>query len=164
MLRPCLWSRLSCQLDSLAPILSDAPENIIVAPGSARSWSAHHHLAHLGRLHEVMLERIRRVLCEDDPLIAEYRTEDDTETLQWTALSTRELLARLQAVRGELLGQVRGLSEEQLRRGAIDPRLGRLPLAVWLERFCLHEAHHLHLAWERIAEAMDAARGTSPAA
>src|SRR5262249_35247401 len=121
MLRPCLWSRLSCQLDSLAPILSDAPENIIVAPGSARSWSAHHHLAHLGRLHEVMLERIRRVLCEDDPLIAEYRTEDDTETLQWTALSTRELLARLQAVRGELLGQVRGLSEEQLRRGPSTP-------------------------------------------
>ena len=153
MLSQSVWSRLSYQLDAAATVLGDAPESVITVPGPGGSWSAHHHLAHLARMHEVLLERVRRILWEDAPRLPEYRAEDDPEWSHWAALPTREVLARLQALRGELLGVVRGLSEAQLRREATHPRLGPLRVSTWLEAFCLHEGHHLHVAWDRLADA-----------
>jgi hypothetical protein len=156
MLSQSVWSRLSFQLDAVATVLGDSGESLITAAGPGGSWSAQYHLAHLARIHEVFLERIRRILREEAPRLPEYRAEDDPQWPGWAALPTREVLTRLQALRGELLGVVRGLSEAQLGRLATHPALGTLPLSAWLETFCLHEGHHLHLAWGRLAEARSA--------
>ncbi len=153
MLNQSVWSRLGFQLDVVATILADAPETVITAPGTGGSWSAHDHLAHLARMHEVLLERLGRILREDAPGFSEYETEDDPEWPSWASLPTQEVLTRLQALRGELLGVVRNLSDAQLDRRATHPGLGPLPVTAWLEAFCLQEGHHLHLAWARLAEA-----------
>jgi len=153
MLSQSIWSRLSSQLDAVATVLADAPEQAITARGTQGTWSAHDHIAHLARMHEVLLDRLRRILREDGPHLPEYRAEEDTEWPIWAALPTREVLTRLQALRGELLGVVRGLSEAQLRRRATHPTLGPLSVVGWLEAFCLHEGHHLHIAWSRLAAA-----------
>jgi hypothetical protein len=153
MLSQSVWSRLSFQLDAVATMLADAPERVITAPGTGSTWSAHGHLAHLGRMHEVLLERLGRILREHAPHVPEYEAEQDPEWPHWAALPTREVLTRLQALRSELLGVVRGLSEAQLSREATHPGLGLLPVSAWLEAFCLHEAHHLHVAWGCLADA-----------
>jgi len=153
MLSQSLWCRLSYQLGAVATVLGDAPEAVITAAGPDGSWSAHHHIAHLARMHEVLLERVRRILREDAPSLPGYQAEEDPEWPQWVARPPREVLTRLQALRGELLGVVRGLSAAQLDRAATHARLGRLQVPAWLEVFCLHEGHHLHAAWERLAEA-----------
>src|SRR5262245_38906422 len=115
MVSQSLWNRLSFQLDAVATVLADAPEKAIVASGEGGAWSAHDPLAHLGRMHEVLLERLRRLLRENAPHFPDYRPEDDPEWAQWTALPIRDVLTRLQALRSELLGIVRDLSEAQLR-------------------------------------------------
>lgn len=163
MLSQSVWSRLSFQLDAVATILADAPESVIRAPGTGGSWSAHNHLAHLARMHEVLLERLGRIFRADAPELPEYEAEDDPEWRHWTALPTREVLTRLQALRSELLGVVRGLSDAQLSRRARHPGLGLLPVTAWLEAFCLHEGHHLHVAWGCLAEAKHSnGSGTPP--
>jgi hypothetical protein len=162
MISQSLWNRLSCQLDALACVLADAPEGVITSRGTDGAWSAHDHLAHLARMHEVLVERLGKILREDAPRFADYRAEDDPEWPEWTALATREVLTRLQALRSELLGVVRGLSGGQLGRTGTHPSLGPLPVSAWLEAFCLHEGHHLHLAWGRLAEANRTAGGTPP--
>lgn len=153
MLSQSVWSRLSFQLDALATILADAPESVIRASGSGGAWSAHNQLAHLARMHEVLLERLGRILREEAPILPEYEAGHDPEWPHWTALPAREVLTRLQALRSELLGVVRGLSEVQLNRLATHPDLGPLPASAWLEAFCLHEGHHLHVAWMCLAAA-----------
>jgi DinB superfamily len=160
LLSQSVWSRLSGQLDSVATVLADAPERAITARGTEGAWSTHEHIAHLGRMHEVMIDRLRRILRENGPRLSEYRSEADAEWPTWAALPTREALTRLQALRSELLDVVRSLSDAQLRRTATHPTLGPLSVAGWLEAFCLHEGHHLHVAWGRLAEAKRTARVT----
>ncbi len=164
MLSQSVWSRLSSQLDAVATILGDAPEKVITAPGPGGSWSAHHHLAYLARTHEVLLACLGRILREDAPSLVEYRAEDASEWHTWAALPTREVLTRLQGLRSELLGVVRGLSDAQLGRPATHPELGRLPVSGWLEAFCLDEGHHLHLAWGCLAQARRSDRRGPPPA
>lgn len=152
MLSHCASCRLSFQLDVVATILADTPEAAIAAPGAGGSWSARDHLAHLARMHEILLTRLRRIFREDAPDLAAYHAELDPEWPQWAALPTRDVLTRLQALRGELLDMVRDLSEAQLSRQGRHPELGPLPVSAWLEAFFLHEGHHLHVAWNRLAE------------
>lgn len=153
MLSQSVRSRLAFQLDAVATILADAPEGAIAARGAGGAWSTHEHLAHVARMHEVLLEGMGRIIRESSPQLTEYEAEQDPEWPHWTALPTQDVLTRLQALRGELLSVVRGLSEAQLNRLGIHPCLGLLPVWAWLEVFCLHEGHHLHLAWLRLAEA-----------
>jgi hypothetical protein len=163
MLSQCAWCRLSFQLDVVATILDDAPEAAISGRGAGGSWSAREHLAHLARMHEILLERLRRILREDAPQLAAYEAEEDPDWPQWAALPTRDVLARLQALRGELLGMVRGLTEAQLSRRGTHPELGRLSVSAWLEAFCLHEGHHLHVAWACLADARSKRSRETPA-
>lgn len=156
MLSHCASCRLSFQLDVVATILADTPDAAIAAPGAGGSWSAREHFAHLARMHEILLDRFGRILREGAPRLAAYVAEQDPEWPHWTALPTRDVLTRLQALRGELLGLVRDLSEAQLSRLGTHPELGPLPVSAWLEAFFLHEGHHLHVAWNRLAEAKGA--------
>jgi hypothetical protein len=163
MLSHCASCRLSFQLDVVATILADTPETAIAAPGAGGSWSAREHLAHLARVHEILLERLRRILREDAPHFAAYDARQDPDWPHWAALPTRDVLTRMQALRGELLGLVRDLSEAQLSRQGTHPELGRLPVSAWLETFFLHEGHHLHVAWSRLAEARRESGRETPA-
>ena len=71
------------------------------APGK---WSAHEHLAHLARHHELMLERLRIILNEDRPTLARYRAETDPEWERWRSIPLEEVLGLLKAQRVELGG------------------------------------------------------------
>jgi uncharacterized damage-inducible protein DinB len=55
-----------------------SPEAITRRPASGK-WSAHENLAHLARIHEVYLDRIRRILSEKRPLLNRYKAEEDPE-------------------------------------------------------------------------------------
>jgi len=112
-------------------------------------WSVHENLAHLARHHDVFLERIRTVLAQDRPALARYVAEQDPEWPAWAALTTEEVLARLSALRAELIATFRRLSDADLARPATHPALGEMPLTLWLEFFLLHEAHHLYVVMQR---------------
>ena len=153
MLSQSIWTRLSYQLDSVATILSGTPPEAITAAAPDGGWSAHDHLHHLVRLHELLLDRLRRVLLEDDPRFEAEPDDEGSGAAQRESLATRDVVTSLQALRGELLAVVRSLTARQLRRRGTHPALGSLDVSGWLEYFCLHEAHHLHLAWEQVAAA-----------
>ncbi len=85
-------ARLATQLDPLLFLFGTAnPDALRRRPPSGK-WSAHENLAHLGRYHEVFLERLHRMLSEDRPQLGWYRAEDDPEAANWMALPTDEVL------------------------------------------------------------------------
>jgi len=148
-----LVARLDAQLDSLRLVLARATPATLEARPRPEEWSAREHLAHLARHHAVFLGRLRRLLAEDRPALGRYRAEDDPEWPAWAGLPLDEILARLRAVRSELLALVRGLSPTESARTGLHPTFGELDVAGWLEFILLHEAHHLYTALVRVGEA-----------
>jgi uncharacterized damage-inducible protein DinB len=136
--------RLLTQLDSLDAILAGVDDAKLARRPAGGKWSASDHLAHLGRYHEVFLERLDRILAEDRPQLGRYRTEDDPGAAPWFTLSATQVLERMSNLRARLVERVAKLSPDELRRIGIHPAFGEMPLALWLEFFLAHEGHHLY--------------------
>ena len=118
-----------------------------VVPGK---WSAHEQLAHLARYHQILLERIDRMLTEQAPAFGRYRAEEDPEWPAWTSLPTPQLLVRISSMRAKLMARLRSLSEEDFERTGVHPKFGEMSLSLWLEFFLVHEAHHLYVVLQLV--------------
>jgi hypothetical protein len=145
--------RLRSQLEALDVILAGVSEQALVARPASGKWSALENLAHLARHHEVFLERLRRIRDETAPALARYRAEDDPEWSGWAALGAPDVLSRLRGLRAQLIAIVESLSPAELDRTGVHSAMGPLPVALWLEFFLLHEAHHLYAVLTRSREA-----------
>lgn len=144
-----LLDRLSTQLDSLSAILKGVSLEALQRRPPSGKWSAHENLAHIGRYQEVFLDRLHRILKEENPVFERYRVEEDPQAERWMKLSTGEVLTHLRKLRCELVGQMEKLGAAQFSRTAVHPVLGPLSLHLWLEFFLLHQAHHLYLVFKR---------------
>jgi uncharacterized damage-inducible protein DinB len=153
MLSQSTLLRLETQLDVLPELLSAAIPGALVARTASGEWSVHENLAHLARHHAVFLERLHRILSENAPEIGRYRAEEDSAWLEWSRLSTEEVLSRLRTLRAEIIRLISGLSRDDASRVGIHPLFGEMSIALWLEFFLLHEAHHLYIVMIRLGEA-----------
>jgi len=143
-------TRLETQLAVLRVILDRASPGAMTQRPPSGKWSAHENLAHLARVHEVFLERIKRILAEERPHFRRYRAEEDPEWPKWPAMSTDEVLRHLKALRDELITLVKNLSPDQLSRIGVHSVFGEMTIPEWIEFFLLHEAHHLYVAMTRV--------------
>jgi uncharacterized damage-inducible protein DinB len=145
--------RLETQLEVIPVLLRGATPQAIMARTASGKWSAHENLAHLARHHSVFLERLHRILRENAPQLGRYRAEDDPAWPEWSSLSTAEVLGRLKDLRAEVIRLIKGFSEAEASRVGIHPLLGEMSLALWVEFFLLHEAHHLYVVMTCLGEA-----------
>jgi uncharacterized damage-inducible protein DinB len=136
--------------DFLAEALRGASLDTLARRAVADKWSARENLAHLARYHEIFLQRIDRILTEKSPAFPRYRAEEDPEWQSWWSLPTQQVLARLSSMRTKLMAKLRSLSEEDFERTGIHPKFGTMSLALWLEFFLVHEAHHLYVVLQLV--------------
>lgn len=113
-------------------------------------WSANENLAHLGRYHEIFLERIQRILTEQNPQFSRYRAEEDPQWEAWRTLAYKEVAGKLASLREMLVTRLKSLSTEDYARTGIHPKFGEMTLALWQEFFLVHEAHHLYVALQQV--------------
>lgn len=130
--------------DFLDQALRGVAAETILEPAVTGKWSAHENLAHLARYHEIFLERITRMLKENSPVLDRYRAEEDPQWESWRTRSYKEVAAELTARREMLMSRLKALSNEDFERTGIHPKFGAMSLALWLEFFLVHEAHHLY--------------------
>lgn len=158
MLDPALLNRLESQLASFRAWIADADPRDLTWTPSPGKWSALLNLAHIGRHHEIMRERLDRVLAEDNPTFPRYTETDDPGWAEWEALTVGGVMDRLGSRRAELVAWASALTPAQVRRTGEHMRFGPLDVPHWLEFFLVHEAHHLYVALQRLAEARSARR------
>ena len=115
-------SRLGTQLDTLPLLTEGLNADTLAQRPPSNKWSIHEHIAHLGRYHEVFLERLGRILYEDKPDLGRYRADNDSGFDSWTKLSSEDVWEDLQARRTELLKFVNGLNADQLARHRCSPQ------------------------------------------
>lgn len=144
--------RLETQLEVIPFLLAGATSEIIMARPISGQWSAQENLAHLARHHAVFLERLHRILEESAPQFGRYRAEEDPTWPEWSCLSIEDILGRLEALRGEIIRLIKGLSGAETNRVGIHPLFGEMTLARWVEFFLLHEAHHLYVVMIRLGQ------------
>ncbi len=144
MLPNVISARLRDQLSNFEALFSHAGQQAWEEKSSPTKWSARENLAHLGRYHEILLDRVRRILKEDRPQFARYRAEGDEQWLSWSSLSIQVVQERIGELRSELTELLGTLTESQLEKTGSHPVLGELTITQWLEFFLLHEAHHLY--------------------
>jgi len=124
--------------------LHDVPVEAILQPPASGKWSANEHLAHLARYHEVFLERVNRILKEEKPVFTRYRAEEDPQWERWRRLAYKDIAAELAAGREKLITRLKALSDSDYERTGVHSKFGEMSLALWLEFFLVHEAHHLY--------------------
>ncbi|HYK00740.1 MAG TPA: cupin domain-containing protein [Thermoanaerobaculia bacterium] len=105
-------------------------------------WSILDVVAHLGDVELLTAWRMRLMLAEDEPQLPRFSQE------QWLArLHAGETLAeRLEvfwSLRRQNVRLIRSLSDAELQRHALHPRLGRITVAELLESLREHQERHL---------------------
>lgn len=138
-----ILQQLKSQLE-IVPILASASNARLTEKPMSGKWSAHEHLAHLARYHEVFMERLERVLAEDSPVLGRYRAEEDLNWPEWPSKSPNEVMEQLALLRGRLVRFVEELDDDQLSRRGIHPLMGSMTVRLWLLFFLFHEGHHLY--------------------
>jgi uncharacterized damage-inducible protein DinB len=130
--------------DFLDEALRGVPVEKILEQAVPGKWSANENLAHLGRYHEIFLERIDRILAEENPAFTRYRAEDDPQWEAWRTLAYKEVAEKLASLREMLVARLKTLSAADYKRKGIHSKFGEMSLSLWLEFFLVHEAHHLY--------------------
>jgi hypothetical protein len=145
-------ARLKTQLSSVEVLFAGASPDRIDRRSASGKWSARENLAHIGRYHEILLERLRRILAETSPQFARYRAEEDPGWQEWASKPFEEVRNQLSTLRLKLIDTITGLQASDHARVGIHPAFGEMTLSVWVEFFLVHEAHHLYVILQRIRE------------
>lgn len=114
------------------------------------NWRTPENLAHLARYHEIFLERVERILQQENPVLSIYRAEQDPEWEAWKGLAYKEVLARIAASREKIIARLKSLSADDYTRTGVHPRFGEMTLALWLEFFLAHEGHHVYAVLQQV--------------
>jgi uncharacterized damage-inducible protein DinB len=136
--------------DFLGEALRGVSVETISEPKLEGKWSALETLAHLARYQEIFLERLEKILKQENPAFSIYRAEQDPEWEAWKRLAYKEVLAKLTSSREKLIAKLKSLSADDYARTGVHPRFGEMTLALWLEFFLAHEGHHLYAVLQQV--------------
>jgi hypothetical protein len=143
-----ILQRLQTQLSSLPALLEGVPrENLDQRVGD--KWSVTENLAHLVRHTELTIERVERILAEQEPAFPAYRAEQDPDWPACRSRSFEQSFERLHAARAALVAAVERLTPGDLGRTGRHARFGPLSLRAWLDFYLVHEGHHLYVITKR---------------
>ena len=144
-------TRLQYQHKSLLDIidgLSDEQIRLQLYPGK---WSIFENIVHLQTYQHVLIERIRRILNQDNPVFERYTADADPRFLDNCGKSSREILQDLISTRKEISAGLLSFSANDLIQIGVHPAYGKMNLLQWLNFFLLHEAHHLFTIFKTAA-------------
>ena len=143
MLYKSLKERLHNQHSAIYEIIKNVGDQKMLRRPEPGKWNIHDNIAHLAIYQPVFINRIHKILKEENPIFRAYKADDDPDFIIAQGLSLNDLLDKLEGDREEIYFFIITLSHEQLTRTGTHPKYGKLTVADWVEFFLLHEAHHL---------------------
>ncbi len=137
-------NRLSDQYDQVDDLLKTVSPAFLEQRHLPKKWSVSEHLAHLGRYHEIFVERIEQILQQSAPRFARYVADLDKGFSRWLALDVPTIIQESKDKRREVSDLIFSLDATQLARIGYHPKLGALDIPTWSTFFLLHEQHHFY--------------------
>jgi DinB superfamily len=141
--KEALELRLSCQHESAMTVVLQLSDALLKQRPATDKWSIFENFAHLVRYQNIFIERVERILTQENPIFERYSAENDANFSKWLKFDKDKLLHILINDRYVLYNSFRELSDDDLDKTGVHPAFGKLDLADWHEFFLLHEAHHI---------------------
>jgi uncharacterized damage-inducible protein DinB len=140
---PCVLERLRGTPARVEELVRELPPELLTERRGGK-WSAQEHVGHLydlDELHEGRLEDYARGL---EVLRAADMTNRKTEEAGHNSARLEDLLARFRAARDSFVRRLESMTEEEVGRSALHPRLNKQMRVIDLALFVAeHDDHHL---------------------
>jgi predicted alpha/beta superfamily hydrolase len=107
----------------LVPLIRDVPEPLRKRRPAPGKWSAHEHFCHLAGQHPLFLDRLGRMLTQDDPPLEPTHPSAEEEAGALLAVDLEEAIARYTHDRAELVTLLRALPLEAWERRGQHPHI-----------------------------------------
>jgi DinB superfamily len=135
--------RLSCQYESAMTLILSTDASLLKQRPATGKWSIFESFAHLVRYQNVFIQRVEKILSDENPRFERYSAEADSDFPKWLAFDKDKLLHILINDRFVVHNLFKELTDDELDKTGVHPAFGQLDLADWHEFFLLHEAHHI---------------------
>lgn len=145
-------TRLQYQHKSLLDIIDVLNDEQIRRPLIPGKWSIFENIVHLQTYQHNFIDRVKRMLEEQNPVFARYTAEADPLFLDNCTRSSREIIQDLLTTRKAMAAEILSFREADLEKTGSHPLYGPLNMVQWLNFFLLHEAHHLFTIFKLAAE------------
>ena len=132
-----ITTRLEYQHKSLLDIIEGLSDEEIRRPVITGKWSIFENIVHLATYQRAFLERMRKILDEENPQFDRYTAETDPLFHDNCSRSTREVMQDLITTRRELIDKIFSLKQEQMERKGGHPLYGNMSIVQWLNFFVL---------------------------
>ena len=143
MIRQEIIDTLRALPGQIEALVRDLDEEALRRRPAADQWSIKEVCAHLRDSLEIDGERIRRMVEEDDPLIAAYDQEALAREGDYQNQSMPLVLTALRAFSGGNAYVLEGLSDEQWQRGGRHEERGPINVGSYAENQAQHVRAHL---------------------
>jgi len=145
---PSLIDRLKTQHEAIKNILSTIDNSRLLIRPQPNKWNIHDNIAHLTRYQPVFIDRINKILLEEDPFFGRYSAEEDPKFDICRTLNVETLIQKLNVDRKSIYDLITTLTDIQINRTGIHKKYGRLNIIQWTEFFLLHESHHIFTVFQ----------------
>ena len=133
--------------------LNNFPAESLGARPIPGKWSAREIVHHLGDSETTSAVRIRRLLCEDQPLIHGYDQDEFAKRLRYNERDMGPALEAFRSARATTVQLLALMSEEDWQRAGTHTENGRYSAEDWLRIYADH-AHNHAAQIRRLADAL----------
>ena len=145
-------TRLQYQHKSLLEILDGLSDEQIRQQINPGKWSIFENIVHLQTYQHTFINRIQKILDEENPVFTPYTAEADPLFHDNCTKSSREVMQDMLTIRKDFSACVLSFKETDLVKEGRHSVYGKMNLLQWLNFFLLHEAHHLFTIFKMGAE------------
>lgn len=127
----------------LHELVADPDDDALTRAGPEGSWGVVEVLCHLRDWERIYLERLQRIVDEDEPT---FESVDDSLwpiDRDYHAQDPRKVLERFSELRAKLVSLLEGLNAGDWAREGHMPRHGNITIGWYAERIARHDADHL---------------------
>src|SRR5689334_19154686 len=121
-----LSTRLQYQHKSLLDVIEGLSDEQIRMQVNAGKWSIFENIVHLQTYQHSFINRVRRILDEQDPVFERYTAEADPLFHDNCAKSTREIMQDLLTMRKEMAAGLLTFNENDLKKTGEHPVFGKM--------------------------------------
>jgi DinB superfamily len=127
----------------LDTLLRDLPRELLEWAPNPNRWSISQVLAHLADIEQVYGDRVRRITVEDSPALSKFEPVSAPGSGEYDQFLPSEHLARVIAMRTEILVLLKSLPSSAGSRIAMHSELGAITLSELLNEWAGHDLGHL---------------------
>jgi hypothetical protein len=109
-----------------------------------RKWSAHEHACHLAVVHQVMVDRLERMLSEENPVFRPYLPEREQDDEALLKLDIETCLRSYVEDRDGLVARLRALTPAQWARPGRHPEFNGYSIYIMYRHIALHDLLHAY--------------------